>query len=89
MIWASLQTKLVAVGGAIIATLMVALKMLSASRKRAIQEARRAKAALSRQKDIEGADNELDKQGYSRRAEIKKEIKEGKSVKSLEDPNDF
>lgn len=89
MIWASLQTKLVAVGGAIIATLMVALKMLSASRKRAIQEARRAKAALSRQKDIEVSDNELEGQRSSRRAKIRKEIKEGKSVDSLDNPNDF
>jgi len=88
MIWASIQTKLVAVGAAIIAALMVVVKIMAASRKRAVLEAKRAKAALSRQKDIEVSDNELEGQLLSRRAKIKAEIKSKKSAESLEKPNE-
>jgi len=89
MIWSSIKTKAIAIGGAIIASLLVILKILAKSRKKAVEEAKRAKAALSRQKDIQDIDNELEGQLSSRRASIKKEIKEGKGVKNLAEPNDF
>jgi len=84
-----IKSKLLLIGGAIISVLLVALKLLASSRNRAVKEAKRVKTIIKRKEDTEEIDNELEGQLSSRRAEIKKEIKEGKSVKSLENPNDF
>jgi type VI protein secretion system component VasK len=85
----TIKNRLILIGGAIISALLVTLKFMAASRARAVKQAKRAKAALKRQQDTQEIDNELDHQLSSRRAEIKREIEDKKSVKSLENPNDF
>ena len=84
-----IKNKLILIGGGIITVLLVVLKFMTASRNRAVKEAKRVKTIIKRKEDTEAIDNELEGQLTSRRAEIKKEIKEGKPVKSLENPNDF
>ena len=86
---ALLKSKAIALGAIVISALLVTIKFLSASRAKAVKEARQMKAALTRQKNTQDIDNELEGQLSSHRAEIKKAIKEGKPVKSLENPNDF
>jgi len=83
------KAKLYAIGAAIISALLVTLKLLAGSRARAVRKAERLEATLKRQSDIQEMDNELEGQLSSRRAEIKKELKEDKSVKSLENPNEW
>jgi len=84
-----LKTKLYAIGAAIISALLVTLKLLAGSRARAVKKVERLEATLKRQSDTQEMDNELEGQLSSRRAEIKKELKEDKSVKSLENPNEW
>jgi len=84
-----IKGKLLWIGGGIIAVLLVVLKFMTASRNRAVKQAKRFKTIIKRKEDTEDIDNELESQFASRRAEIKNEIKEGKPVKSLENPNDW
>ena len=87
MLW--IKNKLILIGGGIIAVLLIALKFMAASRNRAVKEAKRIKTIIKRKEDTQDIDNELESQFASRRAAARKEIKEGKPVKSLENPNDF
>ncbi len=84
-----LKTKLIAAGAVLIALLLGLLKFFMARSKSATKRAERAEAGLQRQSDIQDSDSELSKDLSSRKAQIKKEIKEGKTVKSLEKPNEW
>jgi len=84
-----LKNKLITIGGGIIAVLLAFVKILAGQAKRAKKEAKQYQAAIKRKDDIEDLDNELQGQQSSRRAEIRKEIKDGKEVTSLSDPDNF
>ena len=87
MIW--FKGKLLAILAGSVAVLLFIVKILAASRKKAKKQVKQFKAVLKRKEDIEEADTELSKDLSSRKAEIKKEISEGKPVKSLEKPNEW
>jgi len=84
-----LKVKLFAIGGGIIAFLLALVKVFAGQAKRAKKQAKQFKAVIERKEDIENLDNELDRKRFSKKAQIKKEISEGKPVKSLENPNEY
>ena len=83
-----LKAKLYAIGGAILAALLVTVKFLIGSRARAVKKAKRLEGALKRQSDIQDIDSELSKDLKSHKAEIAKEIADGEEITSLSRPND-
>ena len=87
--WATIKGKLILVGVSIITILLGVIKYLSFTRGIYKDKAKRAETTLKRQSDIQEMDTELDKDFQSRKKEIKAEIDEKKSVKSLEKPNEF
>ena len=87
--WATIKGKLILVGVSIITILLGVIKYLSFTRGIYKDKAKRAETTLKRQADIQEMDTELDKDFQSRKKEIKAEIDEKKSVKSLEKPNEF
>ena len=84
-----LKNKLILYGGAILVALLGVIKYLSFTRGIYKSKAKRLDATLKRQNVINEMDTELDKDFKSHKAKIKAEIKEKKSVESLEKPNDF
>ena len=84
-----LKTKLIAAGAVLIALLLGLLKFFMARAKSATKRAERAEAGLRRHSDIQESDSELSKDLSSRKAQIKKEIKEGEPVEDLEKPNEW
>jgi hypothetical protein len=82
-------SKLLAIGGAVIAALLLVIKYLAAGKKRAKRKAKVAEAALDRQSDIHKIDTELDKELQSREAEIKAEAKKDEKTDSGYNPNDW
>ena len=81
-----LKTKLYAIGGAILAALLVAIKFLIGSRARAVKKADRLEGALERHDDIQEGEAEID-QSFSRRAkESNKDIEDGKVPDHLSKP---
>ena len=86
MIW--FKGKLLAILAGSVAVLLFIVKVLAASRKKAIKQAKQFKAVIKRKEETEEADTELSKDLSSRKAKIKQEISEGKPVKSLEKPNE-
>ena len=87
MIW--FKGKLLAILAGSVAVLLFIVKILAASRKKAIKQAKQFKAVIKRKEDIEESDTELSKDLSSRKAKISKEIEDEKSVTSLSDPNDW
>ena len=87
--WAAIKAKAVLIGIGIITVLLGTIKYLSFTRGIYKDKAKRAETTLKRQADIQEMDTELDKDFQSRKKEIKAEIDEKKSVKSLEEPNEF
>ena len=83
-----LKAKLYAIGGAILAVLLGVIKYLSFSRGIYKSKAKRLDATLKRQNVINEMDTELDKDFKSKKAKIKAEIDEKKSVESLEKPDE-
>ena len=84
-----LKSKLLAILAGSVAVLLFIVKVLAASRKKAIKQAKQFKAVIKRKEDIEESDTELSKDLASRKAKISKEIEDEKSVTSLSDPNDW
>jgi len=82
-----IKSKFILIGGGIIAFLLAALKVMFASRKKAVQRADRMESALKRQSDIQEIDTELSKELKSRKGQIRKEIEENEEVTSLSNPN--
>jgi len=89
MIWSTIKSKALLIGGAIISALLVTLKLLAGSRTRAIKKADRLEGALKRQGEIQEIDSELSKELKSHKAEIAKEIESGEEITSLSNPNDW
>ena len=87
--WATIKSKLILVGVGVITLLLGIIKYLSFTRGVYKDKAKRAETTLKRQSDINEMDSELDQEFKSKKAEIKAEIDEKKSVDSLENPNDF
>ncbi len=87
MIW--FKGKLLAILAGSVAVLLFIVKVLAASRKKAIKQAKQFKAVIKRKEDIEESDTELSKDLASRKAKISKELEDEKSVTSLSDPNDW
>ena len=84
-----LKSKLLAILAGSVAVLLFIVKVLAASRKKAIKQAKQFKAVIKRKEDIEESDTELSKDLASRKAKISKELEDEKSVTSLSDPNDW
>ncbi len=87
--WATIKSKLVLIGVGVITLLLGIIKYLSFTRSVYKNKAKRSEAIIERQGKINEIDTELDKEFKSHKAQIRDEIKEKKSIKSLEDPNDF
>ena len=87
--WTTIKSKLILVGVSVITILLGVIKYLSFTRGIYKSKAKRLDATLKRQNVINEMDSELDKDFKSHKAQIKAEIKEKKSVKSLEKPNEF
>jgi hypothetical protein len=87
--WATIKSKLVLIGLGIITVLLGTIKYLSFTRSVYKNRAKRGEAIIERQAKTQEIDSELSSDLQSRKAKIRNEIKEKKSVKSLEDPNDF
>jgi hypothetical protein len=87
--WAMIKSKLVLYGIAVVGALLGVIKYLSFTRSVYKNRAKRSEAIIERQAKTQEIDSELDKEFKSHKAQIRDEIKEKKSVKSLEDPNDF
>ena len=83
-----LKAKLYAIFAGIVAFLLALVKILWGRVQKQKKRADRAEAGLQRQSDIQDSDTELSKDLSSRRAEISKEIEDGKEVTSLSRPND-
>ena len=84
-----LKNKLLAILAGSVAVLLFIVSVLNASRKKAKKQVKQFKAVLKRKEDIEEAASELSKDLSSRKAKISKEIKDGKTVESLEEPNEW
>ncbi len=84
-----LKAKLYAIFAGIGLFLLGLVKLFAGKAKRAEKRADRAEAQVVFKEKVEDSDSELSKDLSSRKAQIKKEIKEGKTVKSLEEPNEW
>jgi len=82
-----IKSKLLLIGGGIIAALLVALKILTLQNKRNKRRAVRAEKTLEFREDVIESDAEID-QEFSHRAEEAKRDKT-KVPRNLSDPNKF
>jgi len=83
------KAKLYAIFAGIIAVLLTTIKVLSGQNKRNKKRAERAEAHVRRASEIQESDTELSKDLSSRKAKIKQEIEDEKSVTSLSDPDNW
>ena len=65
-----LRSKLLAIGGALVAALLIALKFMSASRGKAVKRADKAEAELEFRDDVDEMETELDSNYQPHRVEI-------------------
>lgn len=82
-----LKTKIYAIGGAIIAALLVSVKFLTMRNKSLKKQRDQAEADLTFRKDVDIIDAEIE-QDYSHRAEeAQKDVEAGEIPKHLADPS--
>ena len=84
-----LKSKLILIGGGIIAFLLAALKVLSLQNKRNKRRAEQAEKTLKFKEDVDTIDAEIDQEFSHRAEEAKQDVKAGKIPRNLRDPNDF
>ena len=89
MIFGQIKAYLFAAGGAIIAVLLLAIKVLSGRNSKLRKKAEEAEARVHRAKVIQDRDNELEAQTRSHRVDVKKEVDEKGASDELSDPNDW